>query len=227
MEQIQQARGGGIAKEQAIGQGQEAVFGPPRIDYIVGKAVNPLPALAGRRLAVQAVKQAAVDKGRPAEQFQQALRSGDFGGVAVAGKVAVGGLPAAAELPPLNFGVQGGEKQVLQDSPIVGIAAFPVVIFEQPPNLMLDEQLLGRQSLLFDEPAEQHPGNQSDDLLLRGQAGRKAGRLHRPLEPGEQVPIETAVQLLGIQGIQPGGQQAVEVGGMAVTFQPAPPFRQG
>ena len=51
-------------------------------------------------------------------------------------------------------------------------------------------------------------------------AGWEAGFPHGALEPAEQLAVESAVQLLGVQRVQPRGQQAVEVVLLVVTVHP-------
>ena len=52
----------------------------------------------------------------------------------------------------------------------------------------------------------------------------KIGVGARPLEPVEKVAVEAPVQCLGIQRVQPGLQQAVEVVGLAVDVHPEQPL---
>ena len=58
---------------------------------------------------------------------------------------------------------------------------------------------------------------------LRRRGGELGGG-HRLLEPMEQVAIEATVQLLGVQCVQPGVQQAVEVVRLAVAVYPEQPL---
>ena len=135
-----------------------------------------------------------------------------------------------AALP--DFGVQRGEEQVLQHGAVVGIARRPVIVPQQPGDGVRVEQLLGHQPFLFDEPGEQQPGNEADEVFFRrqspGAGGGELGSGRRPLEPLEQIGIEAAVERLGVQRVQPGRQQPVEAAGLAVAVgvHPAQSLRQ-
>ena len=136
----------------------------------------------------------------------------------------------AAETALLNGRVQGGKEQVLQDGAVVGIAAIPVVILQQLRRPMLGKQLAGDQPLFLEEPDEQQPRNQADDMLLRRPrnlfTGRKPGHGDRPLKPLKQFRIETPVERLGVQSRQPGVQQPVKIARLAMPVHPFQPRRQ-
>ena len=143
----------------------------------------------------------------------------------------MGGWGFFAESAFVDFGVQGGEKQVLQDGPVVGIAGVRVVVFQQAGDLGLVEQVVGNQSLFFDEPDEQQSRDEADDVFFGREGfrfvGGEAGRGDGVLEPGEQVFVELPVEFFGIQHGQPRGQQAVEVARFAVVVCPLQPIGQG
>ena len=136
-----------------------------------------------------------------------------------------------AEAALADFGVEGGEKQVLQDGAVVGIAVVAVVILEQGGHPVFDKQLAGHQPFLLDEPDEQQAGDEADDVFLGGEGalwvGGESGGVDRVLEPSEKLAVEAAVERLGVQGVQPGVQQAVEVTGPAVVGDPAQAVGQG
>ena len=137
---------------------------------VVGEAVDAPSAVTGGRFGVQAIEQAAVDEGRPAEQRQEFFRVAHFCLVAVAGEVAVGGLGFFAESAFVDFGVQRGKKQVLQHGPVVGIAGVRGVVVQQAGDSGFVEQVVGNQPLFFDEPDEQQARDEADDVFF-GAAG--------------------------------------------------------
>ena len=198
---------------------------------VVGEAVDADAAGAGGIETVEAIEQAAVDERRLRQQILEPVGVGDFIPVAVDGKVAVVLPRLGAEAALADFGVEGGEKQVLQDGAVVGIAGIAVVILEQGGDPVFDKQLAGHQPFLLDEPDEQQPGDEPDYVFLGGQGalgvGGELGGVDRVLEPGEKLAVEAAVEFLGVQGVQPGVQQAVEVAGPAVVGDPAQAVGQG
>ena len=135
-------------------------------------------------------------------------------------------LARFAETALVDLGVQGGEEQVLQHRAIIGIAAVPIVIPQQAGDLRLDEQVAGNQSLLLDEPDEQQTGDEADDVLFGAQGsgliGGKPGLfdVDGAVEPGEQILVEPPVEFLGVQFVQPGGQQAVKIVLLVVGVHP-------
>ena len=155
---------------------------------VVGKAVHPDGAPAGVK-AVQAVKKAAVDEGSAVEQRPHPLRVGDFILVATDGEVAVVIRVLLAETALPDFGVQRGKEQVLQHGAVVGIPAGAVVVLEQAGDLVFDEQVVGHQPFLLEEPDEQQAGDESDDVFLRrqgnGLAGGEPGGGDGAFKPGE------------------------------------------
>lgn len=70
------------------------------------------------------------------------------------------------------------------------------------------------QPLFFQEPDEQQPRNQPDDVPLRGAVPgsivREAAFCDRALEPAEQFAVETPVQFLDVEGAFPCSVQVVE-----------------
>ena len=225
-EQVNDAGAGVVAEKQVVGDGiAGAVAG------VVGKAVHADAAAGGSVKAVQAVKKAAVDEGGLGEQGLHPLRVRNFIPVAIDGEVAVVAVGAAAEPALVDFGVEGGKEQVLQHGAVVGIAGGAVVVFKQAGDLMLDEQVVGDQAFLLEEPDEQQAGDESDDVFLgrqgNGLVGGEPGGGDGAFEPGEQIPVEAAVEGFGVQGGQPGFQEAVKVAGFAVGVQPAEARRQG
>ena len=69
------------------------------------------------------------------------------------------GIGDGAEPPLVYLGIERGEEQVLQHGAVVGIAARPVIVFQQFANLLLDKQVLGDQVLLLDKPNEHQTGD--------------------------------------------------------------------
>ena len=120
--------------------------------------------------------------------------------------------------------IQRGEEEVLENGPVIGIAGFLVIALEQRLDTLLDEQVDGDQPLLLDKPYEQQAGDETDDVFLwiqcPGLRGREPGFLHGEREPIEQLAIEPLVQLLGIQGIEPGFQQTVKVVRLTMGLHP-------
>ena len=138
-------------------------------------------------------------------------------------------LPAETALADL--GVQRGEEQVLHDRAVVRIARVPVVVLQQAGDLRFGEQFGGDQPLFLDEPHEQQPRNQADDVFFGRQGAGLVGgegRLgHGAGEPGEQRRVEAFVQRLGIQRTEQRGEQAIEGARLLVRGQPVQPFGQG
>ena len=62
---------------------------------------------------------------------------------------------------------------------------------------------------------------------VRCWVGGESGGVDRVLEPGEKLAVEAAVERLGVQGVQPGVQQAVKIAGPAVAGDPAQAVGQG
>ena len=60
-----------------------------------------------------------------------------------------------------------------------------------------------------------------------GLVGGEFGVGEGVFEPGEKFAVEEAVEFLGVQGVQPGGEEAVEVAGLAVAVDPAEALREG
>ena len=78
----------------------------------------------------------------------------------------MGGVVHVAETAPFYFGVQGGEKQVLENSAVVGVAIVRIVVLKRLVDLVLHEQLVGDESLLLDEPDEHEARDEPDDMFL-------------------------------------------------------------
>ena len=220
VEHAEQPGGGRVpGEEEPVGYGVGAA-----VVGIVGETVHAAPASGAAGEVVEAVEQSPVHERRPVEESQQAVRIGDLFAISVHGEVAVIPLSPSAEPALGDLGVQGGEEQVLQHGAVVGVAGLEVAFAEKIPGPRFGEQLFRDQSLLLHEPHEHEPGHQPDHMLFRAQdprpVRREGGLRHRPLEPVEQVPVEPAVQFFGVERVQPGPQQPVEVDGLPVRPHP-------
>ena len=179
-------------KEQAVGDAQFALMGE-----MVGEAVHAVAAASLPVEAVEAVEQPAVDERRPREHLGERVGVVHLVAVSALGEVAVRGVGFGAE-PALGYlRVQRGEEQVLDDGAVVRIAARAVVIAQQRRDLLFDEQVFVDQPLLFDEPDEQQPRDEPDDVFFRlqrdGFARRESRFADGALKPREEVFVEILV----------------------------------
>ncbi len=133
----------------------------------IREAIDAVAAASGGIEAVQAIEQPAVDERSLGKQVQQCLLISNLITEAISGEITVCGVGFAAEPAPVDLGVQRGEEQILQHGAIVGIACVTVVVLQQPADLRFDEQIVGDQTLLLDEPYEQQPSYEPDDVLFR------------------------------------------------------------
>lgn len=88
------------------------------------------------------------------------------------------------------------------------------MLLERAAGKIFLEHRVRCQPLFFQEPEEQQPRNQSDDVPLRGAVPgpivREAAFCDRALEPAEQFAVETPVQFLDVECLFPRGVQVVE-----------------
>ena len=180
---------------------------------VVGEGVDAPPAGARAGEVVQAVEQPAVDEGHGAQPVHEAVRVRQHRAVAVSGEVAVGRPGPRTEAALVDLGVQRGEEQVLEHGPVV-VRAVGRVFLERAAGEDLVEQLLRNQPLLFQEPDEQQPCDEADDVpfgrTLSGAVVRKATGGDGALEPAEELPVEALVERLDVEDLLPFRVQVVE-----------------
>ena len=136
----------------------------------------------------------------------------------------MGGIIHVAETTPVYFGVQGGEEQVLENSAVVGVATVRVIVLQRVPDLVFHEQPVGDESLLLDEPDEHEARDEPDDVFLGRQDSvsfcRELSGLCGAVKPLEQFAVEASVEFLGVQRVQPGGEQSLEFLGLSMGVHP-------
>ena len=116
----------------------------------------------------------------------------------------------------------------MEDGAVVRIAVLAVVIAQQRRDALFDEQVFVHQPLLLDEPDEQQPRDEPDDVFFglqrNGFARGESRFLDGALKPREKVFVELLVELFGIERGEPGFKQPVEVFGLAARLHPLQPF---
>ena len=147
-----------------------------------------------------------------------------------AGGFAPDALLVAVFVLVCHFGVQGGEKQVLQNRPVV-VALLAVLVrcqLEQFAQRGFIEQFGGHEALFLQEPDKDQPGQQANQRhggaagggRVAGVVERLAfGKRHagafanRPVIPFGQLFVEAVIERLDIEHLEPGGVELFKAGG--------------
>ena len=189
---------------------------------VVREGVDAPSACALALEVVQAVEEAAVDEGHGFQFGQEAVGGLEQVLVTVLGEVPVGLVAALAERSLFDLRIQGGEKEILQHGAVV-VRGVRRVMLEGCGGERLGEDVLRHQAFFLEEPDEQQARDQPDHMPFQaagaGAVVREFALRNRALVPSEQLPVEAAVELLGIQRVLPRPVQVVEVGDACVLDQ--------
>ena len=186
---------------------------------VVGERVDAPPAGLRHFEVVQTVEQAAVHERNRPQRRSEAVGVGQQGAVAVFAEIPVVGIVAApgsrrfSECAFADFRVQRGEEQILEHGAVI-VGPVGRMLRERAAGKVFLEHRIRCQPLFFQEPDEQQPRNQPDDVPLRGAVPgpvvREAAFCDRALEPAEQLAVETPVQFLDVECAFPCSVQVVE-----------------